>query len=211
MEEQARALVAFEGRKRGSAARMQHTPSFHQPARRWIGESLFMFLYLPICFQQLAEPEFMSSLRRASDAAAGGPTRPGNLRASLFWGTSQSCCSIVHPLSTEHSRGSSAEPTALCSTLLSFNLSIDSSALPWFQVWDTSNSRKEILGDLVKSYHEPIFHNEGENDYIERNHLLDISRTSPLAAIFIRDEYVKLLFFSLPSEGYREETDSALC
>lgn len=84
MEEQAHALVAFEGRKRGSAARMQHTPSFHQPAWRWIGESMFMFLYLPVCFQQLVEPEFMSSLRRASDAAAGGPTRPGNLGASLL-------------------------------------------------------------------------------------------------------------------------------
>lgn len=44
MEEQARALVAFEGRKRGSAARMQHTPLFHQPARRWIGESVYVSL-----------------------------------------------------------------------------------------------------------------------------------------------------------------------
>ena len=32
MEGQARALVAIEGTKRGPAARMQHKPSFHQPA-----------------------------------------------------------------------------------------------------------------------------------------------------------------------------------
>ena len=55
--------------------------------------------------------------------------------------------------------------------------------------------QKKTLGDLVKSYHEQIFHNEDENYYVERNHLLDVSRTSPLAAVFTRDEYDKLLFF----------------
>lgn len=70
--------------------------------------------------------------------------------------------------------------------------------------------QKKTLGFLVKSYHEQIFHNDGENYYIERNHLLDISRTSPLAAIFTTDEYVKLLFFSHCLVKDVEKTDSAL-
>ena len=116
MEGQAHALVAFEGRKRGPEARMQHIPSFHQPARCWIRASLFMFLYLPVCFQQLVEPEFMLRHRLPSgepqmllvalpDLAtlehlySGGPVRT----AAGYWTPS-----------TGHPRGSPAEPTALC-------------------------------------------------------------------------------------------------
>lgn len=52
MEGQARALVAFEGTKRGLVARMQHIPSFHQPARCWIRASLFVSL--PPCLLSAA-------------------------------------------------------------------------------------------------------------------------------------------------------------
>lgn len=175
-----------------------------------------MFLYLPVCFQQLVEPEFMSRHRLPS----------GEPQVLLLLVALPDLATLEHLYSEEPVRAAAGYWTPcplsihvallqspqlfVCSTLLSFNLNIDSSALPGFQVWGTSNSRSKILGDLVKSYHEQIFHNEGENYYIERNHLLDISRTGPLAAIFMR-WICKVAFFSLPSEGCGKETDSALC
>lgn len=51
-----------------------------------------------------------------------------------------------------------------------------------------------------------------ENDYIERTISWTFPETILLAAIFIRDEYVKLLFFSLlPSEGYIEKKQTQHC
>lgn len=95
-----------------------------------------MFLYLPVCFQQLVEPEFMSRHRLPSgepqmllllvalpDLATlehlycEGPVRA----AAEYW---TPCPLSIHVALLQ------SPQLFVCSTLLSFNLSIDSSALP---------------------------------------------------------------------------------
>lgn len=131
MEGQARALVAFEGRKRGPVAHMQHIPSFHQPARCWIRASLFMFLYLPVCFQQLVEPEFMLRHRLPSGEPQMLLVAPPDLATleHLYSGDQLEVLQGTgpRPLSI-HVALLQSPRLFVCSTLLSFNLSIDSSA-----------------------------------------------------------------------------------
>lgn len=50
MEGHAHELRAFEGRKRGTVAHVHWTQSFHHPALCWNKVSLFVFVYLPVCF-----------------------------------------------------------------------------------------------------------------------------------------------------------------
>ena len=137
MEGQVCELGAFEGGKRGTVAHMQtvHRRSIRLHALCWNKSSLFIFVYLPVCFLHLVENEFMSRRKPPSrEPQMLPPVAPRDLATleHFYSGIPVRAAPKCRTPSPQSIHGALLQSLQLlvCSTFLSFNLSTDFSTLP---------------------------------------------------------------------------------